>query len=68
MKTEEIKKLRNKELREVETLLDKKRLDLAKFQVKILSGKEKNLKVVKAMKKEIAQIMTLIRERKARKI
>lgn len=58
-----VKNLRTKELKELKTFLDKKRLELAKIQVKILSGKEKNLKAAKFVKKEIAQLLTILKER-----
>lgn len=62
MKIKELKKIRTKEIKELNTLLAKKRLELGKIQVKILSGKEKNLKAAKHTKKEIAQLMTIIKE------
>lgn len=40
-----------------------KRLDLIKNQVKIAGGKEKNLKKSWALRKEIAQILTLIKQK-----
>lgn len=63
MKTKDLQNLRGKELKEVESLLAKKKLELSKLEVKILSGKEKNLKARKNLKKEIAQIMTVLKEK-----
>lgn len=64
MKIKELNNTRTKDLKTIETLLTKKRLEMSKIQVKILSGKEKNLKTMKFIKKEIAQLLTLINEKK----
>ncbi len=61
MKIKEIKELSTKTVKELEVLLAKKKLDLVKNQVKIAGGKEKNLKIVWGLKKEIAQIMTILK-------
>ena len=63
MKIKELKTTRTKDHKELVDLLSKKRLDLAKIQAKILSGKEKNTKAVKHARKEIAQLLTLIQEK-----
>ncbi len=59
MKIKEVKELNTKTVKELEALLAKKKLELSKNQVKISGGKEKNIKVVWALKKEIAQILTI---------
>ncbi|MBL7036398.1 hypothetical protein ISR94_00930 [Candidatus Microgenomates bacterium] len=64
MKIKELKKTREKELKALEGLLDKKVLEMSKIQVKILSGKEKNLKAAKLVKRDVAQLLTLINEKK----
>lgn len=64
MKIKELKNTRTKDLKTIEALLAKKRLEMSKIQVKILSGKEKNLKTMKFAKKEVAQLLTLIKEKK----
>lgn len=56
MKIKELKELRNKKVEELNSLLEKKRLEVIEMSVKI----HKNAKV---LKKEIAQIMTIIREK-----
>ena len=55
------KDLHTKELKELEKMLSKNKLDLIKNQVKIAGGKEKNLKKSWALRKEIAQILTLMK-------
>jgi ribosomal protein L29 len=38
-------------------------MDLSKNAVKVAGGKEKNLKVARNIKKEIAQILTIIKSK-----
>ncbi len=61
MKIKEVKELITKDIKELNTMVSKKKLDLAKNQVKIAGGKEKNLKLSWNLRKEIAQIMTVIK-------
>ncbi len=68
MKIKEIKELKLKEIKELETLVSKKRLDLVKNQVKIAGGKEKNIKKSWGFRKEIAQLSTIVNEKKFIKI
>ncbi|MDP1759914.1 MAG: 50S ribosomal protein L29 [Candidatus Woesebacteria bacterium] len=63
MKTKEFKSIKIKEIKELKNLVSKKKLELIKNQVKMLSGKEKNLKKIWALKKEIAQLLTVIKEK-----
>lgn len=61
MKIKEVKELLTKTVKELETLVSKKKLELVKNTVKIAGGKEKNLKVAWQLKKDIAQILTAIK-------
>lgn len=63
MKTKEFKSIKIKEIKELKNLVSKKKLELIKNQVKMLSGKEKNLKKIWGLKKEIAQLLTVIKEK-----
>lgn len=63
MKTKEFGNLKIKEIKELKALIFKKKLELIKIQVKMHSGKEKNLKKIWALKKEVSQILTLIKEK-----
>ena len=63
MKTKEFGSLKTKEIKELKDLVSKKKLELIKNQVKILSGKEKNLKKIWGLRKEIAQVLTIIKEK-----
>lgn len=61
MKIKEVKDLTTKTVKELEALVSKKKLELVKNTVKIAGGKEKNLKTAWLIRKEIAQIMTVIK-------
>lgn len=63
MKIKNLKELKNKELKELNVLVAKKKLDLMKNAVKIAMSKEKNLKTAWVLKKEIAQILTIIKSK-----
>ena len=63
MKIKELKDLRIKEVKDLYTLVAKKKVEVIKNAVKISGAKEKNLKLLKIAKKEIAQILTIIKEK-----
>jgi len=59
-----MKNIKTKDIKELEKILSKDKLDLIKNQVKIAGGKEKNLKKSWALRKEIAQILTILSEQR----
>jgi len=63
MKTKDLKNLRSKSVADLVKTVDAKKKDLLKLQISLSTGGEKNLKSVKNLKKEIAQILTIIREK-----
>ena len=63
MKIKELKDLRTKEIKDLNALVAKKKVEVIKNAVKISGAKEKNLKLLKMAKKEIAQILTIIKEK-----
>lgn len=63
MKKKELQEIRNKKMAELEKLVSKKRQEVAVLQAKVKAGQEKNLKKAKNLRREIAQILTLIREK-----
>lgn len=63
MKKKDLTDLRNKKINELEKLLAKKRHQLVNVQAKIKAGQEKNLKKAKNTRRDIAQILTIIREK-----
>lgn len=63
MKKQDLKELTKKTIKELESLLEQKRKDLLSVSLAIQAGKEKNLKKAKAVRLDIAQILTIIREK-----
>lgn len=63
MKRKEFNDLREKNIQELEKIALEKKLEAEKAKMKMLGGKEKNLKVRKNLAKEIAKILTLVREK-----
>ena len=61
MKIKELKDLKTKEVKDLQDLVLKKKLELLKNQVKIAGGQGKNLKENWTLRKELAQILTIIR-------
>ncbi len=63
MKKKDFKELKTKEVSELKKIADSKKTDLAKVVPSLKAGKEKNLKKAKNLKKEIAQMLSLITEK-----
>jgi ribosomal protein L29 len=63
MKKKELIKLREKTVEELKKLSSDKRLELIKIESELKGGKEKNLKKVKNQRHELAQILTIVREK-----
>jgi ribosomal protein L29 len=62
MKTKELKEIRTREPKALVKMLKDKKLEVIKLEPQIKAGKEKNLKKASLIKKEIAQISTILRE------
>lgn len=63
MKKQDLKELTKKTIKELESLLEQKKRNLLSVSSAIQAGKEKNLKKAKATRLDIAQILTIIREK-----
>lgn len=63
MKKKEFKDLKNKEIKDLIKMLKDKKESLSKIVLDIKSGTEKNLKKGNNLRKEIAKILTLIKEK-----
>ncbi|OGM29580.1 50S ribosomal protein L29 [Candidatus Woesebacteria bacterium RIFCSPHIGHO2_01_FULL_44_10] len=63
MKKLELTKLREKSIKELEKQVEKIKLQKALTEAKMAVGKEKNLKAVAGLKRDIAQILTIIKEK-----
>lgn len=64
MKIKELKELKTKELKDLLSLVAKKKVELLKNAVKIAGGKEKDIKKNWTLRKEISQILTIINTKK----
>lgn len=62
MKKTDLKSWRGKKVEELKKVVIEKRLLTLKTMVKVKAGQEKNLKKAKNLKKELAQMLTIIRE------
>jgi ribosomal protein L29 len=63
MKRKDYTDLKGKTIKELVKLASTKRIDAVKKKMQILGGKEKNLKVYRNLRVEIAKILTLVREK-----
>ena len=60
MKSKEFKALKNKQKTELVKMVNDKKLELTKITGRIYAGKEKNLKVGRNMRRDIAQLMSTL--------
>lgn len=63
MKRKEFNELRNKKTEDLKNLVVAKKVEAEKVAMKIMAGKEKNLKLERNLRTEIAKILTLVREK-----
>jgi len=63
MKLKELNSLREKSLNETKSLLNKKIFEIQQVNVKNKVSKEKNLKHIKMLRRDISQIKTIVREK-----
>ncbi len=63
MKIKELRDLRTKDVKEIERLVSAKKLELIKSQAEKSLSKEKNLKKAKNLRRDISQMLTIIREK-----
>jgi len=63
MKKKDLQAARNKKVSELKKLVSKKKQEVEVLQAKVKAGQEKNLKKAKNIRIEIAQLLTLIREK-----
>jgi len=62
MKKKQLKEIKNKTVEELEKLVTETKTQLTKLKFEILSGKNKNKRLGKSLRKEIAQILTIINQ------
>ncbi|HTK03583.1 MAG TPA: 50S ribosomal protein L29 [Alphaproteobacteria bacterium] len=62
MKKKEFTEFKNKSVKELQKFVTDKKTEMAKKKVEIFSGKEKNLKYFNNLRRDVAKVMTVIRE------
>lgn len=68
MKKKDLTDLRRKEVEDLNQLYGKKKLELLKTKAEVKVSKEKNLKKMKNLRREISQILTVIKENELLKV
>ena len=63
MKKKDLQELRNKKVVELDKIVAKKRQESVMADAKMKTGQEKKIKKVKNLRREIAQVLTIIREK-----
>lgn len=63
MKKKDLTEIRSKDLKALEKLAFDKKVEASKAKMSIISGKEKNLLAFKNLRRDLAQILTIIREK-----
>lgn len=63
MKIKDLQNLRTKDAKELYNLVKQKEVEYLKSKTEIKVGREKNLKKVKVIRKDIARILTIIKEK-----
>lgn len=63
MKKKELLDLRKKEVSDLKNLAAAKRIEIVKARMEMKAKKQKNLKIVKNLSHDLAQILTIIREK-----
>lgn len=63
MKRKELNELRGKDTKALNKLIAAKKAEITKVKVDINVSKEKNLKKLKNLRHDVAQVMTLVKEK-----
>jgi ribosomal protein L29 len=63
MKKKELVELKTRDVTELNKLLKEKRVEFAKSRLDLKASREKNLKKARNLRRGIAQILTIIREK-----
>lgn len=67
MKKSDLQQLRGLDLNSLVKLAEEKKSALLKLRIDLTMGKLKNIAQIRKLKKEIAQILTIINEKKSKK-
>lgn len=66
MKKKQLKEIKNKTAEELEKLVAETKTQLNKLKIEVLSGKNKNKRMGRSLRKEIAQLLTIINQKKGK--
>lgn len=66
MRKKELNQIRTKSKEELEKLLGEKKKELANLTAEMSSGKHKNVRARKSLRRDIAQLKTVLIEKEAR--
>lgn len=66
MKKKQLKENKNKTAEELGKLVIELKSQLEKLMMEILAGKNKNLRALRSLRKDIAQILTIINQKKGK--
>jgi ribosomal protein L29 len=61
MKKKEFTELKSKDKKTLSKMVSEKRVELIKFTTRMYAGREKNLKRGKMIRRDIAQILTIVK-------
>lgn len=63
MKQKELQELRTKTAEELTAMVAQKRVELAKIKAELATGRHKNIKIVKNLRRDVSQMLTVLREK-----
>lgn len=64
MKKKQLKEIKNKTVAELEKLVLETSTQLSKSRFELLSGKNKNKRLLKSLRRDMAQIKTIVNQKK----
>ena len=66
MKKKQLKEIKNKTAQDLEKLVAETKTQLNKLKIEALNGKNKNKRMGRSLRKEIAQLLTIINQKKGK--
>lgn len=66
MKKKDLQTFKDKKIEELTKIVQEKRVEISKAAAEMYAGKEKNLKKAKNAKRELAQMLTILRQKELR--
>ena len=63
MKKKDLQAFKDKKIEDLRKVVSDKQMEISKVVTEMYAGKEKNLKKTKNLKRELAQVLTLLRQK-----